>query len=248
VKKLLNTLCFHALLPAGVAARDDKDADKEDHSESIEPSSDGVKYAVRLYPSFDYEEALRDAFAKMEARADLETNQLHALFVVTCAREAVERLLDSLTKQESFAASFPRMATIIRKRNLAYFFPSIDQSGQKMTTMGKIPGEKAFACGEFAWSSESSSAPRSSSLPNKATPASLGRSWLSSASRAQPDNAMPTPASLGRSCASCGMNKAGLLLCSGCRSVRYCSEAHQKADWRHHKAQCKKVSSANTSH
>ncbi len=36
----------------------------------------------------------------------------------------------------------------------------------------------------------------------------------------------------------CGKTE-GLKACSGCKQVKYCSKAHQKADWRAHKVQCR---------
>ncbi len=36
---------------------------------------------------------------------------------------------------------------------------------------------------------------------------------------------------------ACGVDAT--LICSGCRSVRYCSKDHQKAHWGEHKLSCK---------
>ncbi|CAN0570446.1 unnamed protein product [Laminaria digitata] len=33
--------------------------------------------------------------------------------------------------------------------------------------------------------------------------------------------------------------RQSLLWCSGCRTVLYCSAAHQKEHWRHHKTFCR---------
>ncbi|TEB27907.1 hypothetical protein FA13DRAFT_1666645 [Coprinellus micaceus] len=46
----------------------------------------------------------------------------------------------------------------------------------------------------------------------------------------------------GRKCAVCrgkGKGDAGLKTCSGCKKVRYCSDACQKKDWKAHKPKCK---------
>jgi hypothetical protein len=47
-----------------------------------------------------------------------------------------------------------------------------------------------------------------------------------------------------RACATCeakGDDGVELQLCSGCGFTRYCSAACQKADWRGHKAICKRL-------
>lgn len=41
-----------------------------------------------------------------------------------------------------------------------------------------------------------------------------------------------------RQCAAQGCSKKGMMRCSECRSVRYCSEAHQKLAWPDHKLLC----------
>jgi hypothetical protein len=38
-------------------------------------------------------------------------------------------------------------------------------------------------------------------------------------------------------CASCG--KYATLRCQGCKKVYYCSENHQKLEWKNHKKSCK---------
>ena len=43
-------------------------------------------------------------------------------------------------------------------------------------------------------------------------------------------------------CGLCGVRPGGkvaLKKCSGCKSVAYCSQSHQKADWAAHKNMCK---------
>jgi len=45
-------------------------------------------------------------------------------------------------------------------------------------------------------------------------------------------------------CAYCGQTATKLLLCSGCKAVRYCSAEHQKDDWKKHRAQCKKAAAS----
>lgn len=42
-------------------------------------------------------------------------------------------------------------------------------------------------------------------------------------------------------CAYCGKSGIKFKLCSGCKSVRYCSVACQKKDWKKHKMACSKV-------
>ncbi|KAK0716180.1 hypothetical protein B0H67DRAFT_582541 [Lasiosphaeris hirsuta] len=47
-------------------------------------------------------------------------------------------------------------------------------------------------------------------------------------------------------CRHCGLDRAKdgidlkLLLCGGCRKVKYCSKDCQRAGWRAHKSECKK--------
>ena len=44
-------------------------------------------------------------------------------------------------------------------------------------------------------------------------------------------------------CARCGKPGAtGMLRCSKCKSVRYCSRECQRSDWKQHKLRCKEVS------
>jgi hypothetical protein len=47
-----------------------------------------------------------------------------------------------------------------------------------------------------------------------------------------------------RQCEVCGAIEGGdrqLLLCTGCREVRYCGRACQKQHWKQHKAVCKRA-------
>lgn len=45
-------------------------------------------------------------------------------------------------------------------------------------------------------------------------------------------------------CSACATTKGSLSLCTGCRSVRYCSPACQKSHWNYHKSQCKLLRAA----
>jgi hypothetical protein len=65
-------------------------------------------------------------------------------------------------------------------------------------------------------------------------------SWLEAEAAAA---ALPAGAAAARAvCAACGAAKASggakLRRCAGCRAVRYCSAACQKAHWREHRAAC----------
>ena len=51
----------------------------------------------------------------------------------------------------------------------------------------------------------------------------------------------PAAAAAPLRCAVCGASSGELLLCSGCHGVRYCGRDCQKADWRAHKAACRRV-------
>jgi hypothetical protein len=47
-----------------------------------------------------------------------------------------------------------------------------------------------------------------------------------------------------RVCGSCSKGSERMKKCSGCRTVWYCSSECQNADWKRHKADCKRVRSA----
>ena len=48
-------------------------------------------------------------------------------------------------------------------------------------------------------------------------------------------------------CAACGGQDGELRLCDGCRAVKYCSRACQRAQWKRHKADCRAWSSVKPS-
>ena len=52
---------------------------------------------------------------------------------------------------------------------------------------------------------------------------------------------------------SCGLSGCGVKvgkggLCTGCRSVNYCSKEHQRRDWPSHKLKCRPVKKGETLH
>jgi hypothetical protein len=52
---------------------------------------------------------------------------------------------------------------------------------------------------------------------------------------------VPTADSTTRQCAACGGRPEVLLKCTGCRGVKYCSRECQRAHWKLHRVQCKRV-------
>ena len=46
--------------------------------------------------------------------------------------------------------------------------------------------------------------------------------------------------------AVCGVKVEEGGLCTGCRSVKYCSTEHQKRDWPSHKSKCRSVKKGET--
>jgi hypothetical protein len=50
-----------------------------------------------------------------------------------------------------------------------------------------------------------------------------------------------TAADATKQCAVCGGQPEALLLCSGCMGVKYCSAECQRAHWKRHRTECKRV-------
>jgi len=166
----------------------------------------------------DHQEILLQEFAEIEARKDIDFQSFLSLNVASCDEKEAAESMTKFTSHPLFPVLYPKVARL-KKQNMLGIVMVSDEQTRRMI-------KEHLALRKIAMSGQ---------MPQHKLRAIIAKNQAKrEASR-----------SARASCASCGKkadsDKVKLQLCSGCRSVAYCSVAHQQADWPHHKPHCRKL-------
>jgi len=173
-------------------------------------------HTIILY--LDHQAILLKEFAELEARKDIDFQSFLGIHIASCDTKEATESLSKFTSHPLFPVLFPKVARL-KKQNMLGIVMNSDAQTRRM-----IQEHLAFM--KIAMSGQ---------MPAHKLEA------IRTKNQAKREASLSARAS----CASCGKttdsSKVKLQLCSGCRSVAYCSVAHQQADWPHHKPHCRKA-------
>jgi len=166
----------------------------------------------------NHQEILLKEFAELEARKDIDFKSFLCIHVGSCDEKEATESLSKFTSHPLFPVLYPKVARL-KKQNMLGIVMNSDAQTRRMI-------QEHLALRKIAMSGR---------MPAHKLEAIIAKN------QARRDASRSARAS----CASCGKTadsgNVKLQLCSGCRSVAYCSVAHQQADWPHHKPHCRKA-------
>lgn len=100
------------------------------------------------------------------------------------------------------------------------------------------PAGSSAAAARNGAESSSAAAAASNGAESSSAAAAAGSPAPAGASASQPQQQSAAPH---KQCAHCGTTEGKLLRCRGCRTVYFCSDGCQRANWAAHKAACREV-------
>jgi hypothetical protein len=140
------------------------------------------------------------------------------------------------------SSSEPIPAPYIGVRGAAY--SGVD--GVRGRRAGRAPGTEQPSSSRIDSAADSARAPSLRKAPQAAIGSSSSARSTATASRASygdSTHVVATAAGERRQCSQCGLYGAHgtLLVCGGCMGAKYCSAECQRAHWRGHKAECRRL-------
>jgi len=105
------------------------------NSEKKQDGDPFLSQAIALFKDQDYEDTLRDKFARMEAREDIASFRFHFLTIFTSEPQVVTEILNKIMA-DGFEISHPKISKFIQKQSFAYLL-SFDHN------FGEVINERA---------------------------------------------------------------------------------------------------------